>query len=134
MDRESIIELQKLDCNCNDCIFLVRDQVRFKESLESHRKWQLDYFNTVKQNLLNKADKYHTEFKTQSIYSQRNHKYDPKKGDNLIREAAKLKFQFNKKECSINYGHCDKLDKDVEFLPNTLQFETQDCFKHRREE
>ena len=25
MDKESIIELQKIDCNCNDCIYMVRD-------------------------------------------------------------------------------------------------------------
>lgn len=25
MDKESIIELQKIDCNCNDCVFMVRD-------------------------------------------------------------------------------------------------------------
>ena len=25
MDKESIIELQKIDCNCNDCKFLERD-------------------------------------------------------------------------------------------------------------
>ena len=53
MDQESRIEFQKIDCNCNDCIFMVRDQERFKQSLEDHHKWQLDYFNTKKQNLLN---------------------------------------------------------------------------------
>jgi len=25
MDRESTIELQKIDCNCNDCIYMLRD-------------------------------------------------------------------------------------------------------------
>ncbi len=25
MDKESIFELQKIDCNCNDCIYMVRD-------------------------------------------------------------------------------------------------------------
>ena len=25
MDKESIIERQKIDCNCNDCKFMVRD-------------------------------------------------------------------------------------------------------------
>lgn len=25
MDKESIFELQKLDCNCNDCAFMVRN-------------------------------------------------------------------------------------------------------------
>lgn len=26
MSNENIIELQKLDCNCNDCLYLIRDQ------------------------------------------------------------------------------------------------------------
>jgi len=30
MDKESIIELQKIDCNCNDCKFMVRDFVKYK--------------------------------------------------------------------------------------------------------
>jgi len=25
MDNESVIELQKIDCNCNDCKFMLRD-------------------------------------------------------------------------------------------------------------
>ena len=25
MDKESIFDLQKIDCNCNDCKYLVRD-------------------------------------------------------------------------------------------------------------
>jgi len=30
MDRESIIELQKIDCNCNDCVFMERDIDKYK--------------------------------------------------------------------------------------------------------
>jgi len=25
MNKESVIELQRIDCNCNDCAFMVRD-------------------------------------------------------------------------------------------------------------
>lgn len=124
MDRDSIIELQKLDSNCNDCKFLLRNTERFKESINQHHKWQLDYFNTIKQNLLDKADEYADKTKP---------KYDLKKAENLRREANKLKFQFSKKGCSINYGKCSKFDKDVSFIPNVLQLDTQGCFKHRRE-
>jgi len=34
MDKESIFELQKIDCNCNDCKFMVRDFAKF----EAHKK------------------------------------------------------------------------------------------------
>jgi hypothetical protein len=30
MDKESIYELQKIDCNCNDCKYLQRDIVKYK--------------------------------------------------------------------------------------------------------
>ncbi len=31
MDKESLIELQKIDCNCNDCKFMVRDFETYKK-------------------------------------------------------------------------------------------------------
>lgn len=30
MNKESIIELQKIDCNCNDCKYLQRDIAKYK--------------------------------------------------------------------------------------------------------
>jgi hypothetical protein len=30
MDKESIYELQKIDCNCNDCKFMQRDLQKYK--------------------------------------------------------------------------------------------------------
>jgi len=30
MDKESIILLQKIDCNCNDCKFMIRDFDKYK--------------------------------------------------------------------------------------------------------
>lgn len=34
MNRESIIELQKIDCNCNDCVFMERDLEKFRSNDE----------------------------------------------------------------------------------------------------
>ena len=31
MDKESIFELQLIDCNCNDCIYMVRDLDKKKQ-------------------------------------------------------------------------------------------------------
>lgn len=119
MEKDSIIELQKIDCNCNDCKFLERDIERFKKSLDDHYRWQLDYFNTVKRNLYKKAD-----------YWKRRGFIE--KCDDIEQEADNLKFQFNKKEALINYGECLKFNKDVSFIPNVLQIDTQECFEHRR--
>lgn len=77
MDKESIFELQKIDCNCNDCKFMVRDFEKLKKHKESYN------------------------------------------GTGLMDTIA--------------YGNCTKLNKDVSFIPNTCQSNTQECFKHRKE-
>lgn len=101
MDKESIIELQKIDCNCNDCKFMVRDFEKYQKSLEFHERESKRYFEIVKAKL------------------------PPE-------EQEKAKFQFNRNEAMINFGNCTKLNKQVSFIPNTCQLETQECFEHRR--
>lgn len=122
--QQDVISLQKLDCNCNDCIHQVRDNKRFKISLEQHKKWQLDYFNILKSNLINKAEWWQ---------NKENPKHNHEKGEYLKKEASKMHFQFDKKQASINYGDCNKFNKKISWIPNTLQLHTQECFKHRRE-
>ena len=78
MDKESIFELQKIDCNCNDCIYMFRDQSR------------MDSFNYL----------------------------------HVGQEKASHR---------VNYGDCLLFKKQVSFIPNTCQLETQECFKHRRD-
>ncbi len=121
MDKESIYELQKIDCNCNDCIFMTRNIEKFKESLELHKKWQLDYFNTIKNKLIVKANWYKSQF------------YNLEMWDNLHTEAEAMKFNFNKSSITINYGNCSKLSKEVSFIPNQCQMDTQKCFAHRKD-
>ena len=99
MTKDSIIELQKIDCNCNDCIFMIRDAEKFNKWKEFHRKLSKD-------------------------------EYDKKIELGLIRKNAPFQFRQNG---LINYGSCDKLNKDVWFIPNQCQIETQECFKHRRQ-
>ena len=99
MTKESIIELQKIDCNCNDCVFMVRDLEKFKSSKQWHYDLQLKYFNLIKE-------------KTKD---------------------EKMRFEFNSKSVSINYGNCTKFNKPVSFIPNVFQLETQQCFKHRKD-
>lgn len=81
MDKESIFELQKIDCNCNDCKFLVRDFEKYKS---------FDYM------------------------------YTNEKG------------QVTSPSHRVNYGDCQKFSKQISFIPNTCQVETQHCFEHRR--
>ena len=117
--KESIYELQKLDCNCNDCKFLVRSMERFQESLELHHKWQLDYFTVIRSKLYEKAEWYRS-------------RGEDGKANTLKNEADKMKFQFNRIECRLNFGDCTKFNKPVTFLPGVLQLDTQECFEHRK--
>lgn len=119
MDRESITELQKIDCNCNDCKFMIRDFDKFKKSMAIHHEWQLNYFNTIRNNLYKKA----------ADWLRRGF---PDKHNVLKKEAGKMKFQFDKKEIAINYGDCIKFKKPISFIPGICQAETQSCFVHRK--
>jgi len=121
MDNESIYGLQKLDSNCNNCKFMIRDMDKHKKSLDDHHRWQFDYFTTIKNKLIENAKK------AKKLY------YDLEKFDSLLTEAEAMKFQFDKKEALINYGRCDKFNKDVSFIPNVCQLETQKCFVHRKD-
>lgn len=82
MNKESIVLLQKIDCNCNDCLFLQRDFAKYIS------------FDSL---------------------------YWNKKG------------QVTSPAHRINYGNCIKLKKEISFIPNTLQIETQECFYHRKD-
>jgi hypothetical protein len=127
-------ELQKIDCNCSDCAFMVRDFDKFNESIKRHHTWQLDYFNVIKTKLITKAE----EHKAIGEMKRREGSIEKadeaiKKHNDLIKEANDMRFQFEKKEASINYGNCQKFNKPVSFIPNTCQIDTQNCFKHRRD-
>lgn len=76
MDKESIYLLQKIDCNCSDCKYMVRDN--------------------EKKNSFNK-------------------------------QAGDQDRRFR-----ISYGFCEKFNKEVTFISNTCQLDTQICFEHRK--
>jgi hypothetical protein len=55
MDKESIFELQKIDCNCNDCIFMIRDFEKMKSFDHLHKgelkaSHRINYGNCTKLN------------------------------------------------------------------------------------
>lgn len=115
-----IVELQKIDCNCNDCAFMVRD-------METYRKWE-NFHREVQQNEYNKKI-----FRMNKQVNEYYHKQEFVKGFALEKELNAMKFVFDKSYVSFNYGHCSKKHKPVCFIPNTIQLDTQDCFKHRKD-
>lgn len=122
MDKESKFELQKIDCNCNECKFMERDLVKFKFWEEYRRTIQLEEFEKRKVKAIEDA--------VINIELAKNDE-DRRSCEGLLRVAEKMRFQFSR-EGMISYGHCTKLNKSVSFLPEVCQIETQHCFEHRR--
>ena len=111
-------ELIELDCNCNDCIFMYRTPDKRNIVLKREEKDKLRLWENERKRLLDLAKEY--------LIKDRK---DVHKA--LIKEYEKMKFQFNAKEYKINYGLCSKLHKEVSFIPQVLQLDTQECFIKR---
>lgn len=124
MDKESLIELQKIDCNCNDCKFMVRDLAKFNASIAENERIQKWSYDTRIAIIRERAE------------DAKRKTYDLERWDALHTEADKIEekgFKFNRKSACIGFGHCQLLDKDVSFIAGRCQPETQHCFVHRSE-
>lgn len=119
MDKNSAYELQKIDCNCNDCGYLVRDLEKYKVQIAHDKSEQIWFFRRKKARRLWEARK---KFKK-----------DPIKGAQSLKEAIALSHTYRPQIVQSNYGNCSRFEKDINFLPNTFQIDTQDCFKHRKD-
>lgn len=115
MNNEGAILLQNIDCNCNNCIHMERDIEKYNHWAKWHENLDFIEFEKSKQKAMAEA---------LSIT-------DLKNREGMLRVAEKMKFQFDKKGL-INYGACTKLNKNVSFLPNICQPDTQLCFENRR--
>ncbi len=122
MDKQSLILLQTIDCNCNECKFMQRDLVKFKFWEEYRRGVQLEEFEKKKTKAIEDAK--------ENIELAKNDD-DKRACMGLLRVAEKMKFQFSR-DGMISYGDCTKFNKQVSFLPEVCQIETQQCFEHRR--
>ncbi len=116
MDKESIYELQRVDCNCNDCFFM-------KRNFETYAKWE-DWNRRYQQQVFEK--KREEAFKIAEACE------DEVGKKTLLIMANKMKFHFDKSSL-LQYGQCQKFEKQVSFIPMTCQIETQKCFIHRRD-
>ena len=117
----SMIGIQEIDCNCNNCKHLSRDFDRRKVSVATHFKWQLDEFFRLRIRLLNRS-----LGELERNPSDKN----KRKYKQVCKQVSAMKWQFQD-DCAIHYGVCGKLNKDVSFIPNTCQLETQKCFDLR---
>ena len=112
------IELQNIDCNCNNCVFMVRDFDKFNQSKIDRDRWQRLTFDNTKDKMLRDAKDYQDSGKTE-------------KARNLREIVSRMKYQFLN-DSKINYGDCGKFKKPVSFIPETCQLDTQECFENRK--
>lgn len=120
MDKESIIELQRVDYNCNDCKYLERDINAYNHSKTLHHLWQRQYFD-----LLNKKKIERAQFQLD------NNEWE--KALAIIQEVNQAKFAFNN-DAHISFGECLKKMIPISFIPNISIPENKLCFQHRRDE
>lgn len=121
-----MIELQKIDCNCNDCIFMQRNMERNKQAHEWHSDLQYKEWLPKKEKAIRDAQQIIDDglkFNNKDLVNS---------GNGQMRVANKMKFQFEKKGI-IQHGFCEKFEKAVTFIPTICQLETQKCFQHRRD-
>lgn len=129
MDRESTIALQKIDCNCNDCKFFVRDASALNASKQLHRDMDTMSIRGRRRYFWEEA---HRELKA-SIASN-----DPavkerklRKYEGLLKERANVSIDTSYKT-GLVFGNCAKFNKPIATVPNACQPDTQECFEHRR--
>ncbi len=117
------LELQLIDTNCNNCVFMLRDLEKYKKWETWHRDSALQEFNHKKVKAVLEAQRVINEAKDDLAL---------KSGKGMLFVANKMNFHFDKKGL-LNYGYCTQLKKDVSFIPLQCMPEHQNCFIHRKE-
>jgi hypothetical protein len=115
-EKQSAYQLQRVDCNCNNCGFMKRDIDKYKIWYDWHRERELEEFEGAKAKAIAEAE---------AIEDESNRR-------GMLYKANKMRFFFQKDKL-INYGFCVKFKKAVSFLPDTCRIETQHCFVHRKD-
>jgi hypothetical protein len=132
MTKEFIYQLQRIDCNCNDCTFLFRWLEKQNIVLANDKVQQQDSFDLVKERKIQRAiTNIENIEKNRSLIRDAEFKIKEKVKHLKFIEAAKHGYQGQK--TPIQYGICCKFQKTVTFIPNTCQTETQKCFIHRKD-
>jgi len=122
------IDLQDLDCNCNNCVNFERSLSKRQRHVDFHYKMQKDHFDTTRMKLLEKGE-YHLN---KAKLNPEKADYYKDKAKNNFNEARKMKFVFDEGSCSLLYGRCLIKQKDVSFIPETMMEENFNCFRNRK--
>lgn len=117
INREALYERQNIDCNCNDCHFFERDIEAWNRSNGFHLRYQIRLYRTYKAQLTKRAEEH-----------RENGDYDKALQVEKFRDSLRFQFSY---ESGLVFGKCGRFNKDISFIPNVCQLETQGCFEHR---
>jgi len=133
MNTNSTYLLQKLDANCSDCKFMDRDIVETKlwKGYWEHIAY-MDFIRDRMKSFKVAGELIHGSPVRPSVTPD-----TIRQGQHYIKKARKVQFQFDSSGL-ISYGIClnrkAKWGQPVTFISGTMQLETQECFKHRKDE
>lgn len=131
MTKESIYELQLIDCNCNDCTYLVRLLDKLNAVVEDDKSSQQYLFDKALERKLSRAHNDITNLEKHiGLIRNAGKKIEGKQL--LIKQLESSKHGYQGQRSQIQYGVCCKFKKEVTFIPNTYSLETQKCFTHRK--
>jgi hypothetical protein len=129
--KESIFELQNIDCNCNDCKHLFRLFDKQNNLLAADKVADEELFYIVREKKVkNIQENISSLLKYKDVINQADLKIAKQK--NKLQVLSKEKYGYQGRKAPVQYGVCCKFKKEITFIANTLQLETQNCFEHRR--
>lgn len=118
MGPESRIQFQEIDCNCNDCTYMIRNLRKLDEAKQDARDYAASSIKRIRAKRLDEAN--------DSLERGNVRSYE---GILLERRSVSVKSNYRS---GLSFGDCTKFNKPVSFIPNILQLDTQECFEHRR--
>lgn len=131
MDKQSIYELQKIDCNCNDCKHLFRLLDKQNNVLEKDKISDKEMFYSAIENKSNRIkENINSLIKNKEFIEDVGRKIY--KLENKLSVLSKEKYGYQGKKAPIQYGVCCRFNKEIKFIANVCQLETQNCFEHRK--
>ncbi len=132
LSPESAYELQKIDCNCNDCGFMFR-LLDKQTNLEAKSKLLHEevFYLTKNRKIAELKNSLEALIKAKDLIKDADKKIEKATNKITLKEADT--FTWQPSTPTIQYGVCCKFQKQVTFIANTCQLDTQDCFVHRKD-
>lgn len=131
ISKDGIRGLQDINCNCNDCGHLLRLLEKQNSIVANNKSLQEQIFDITKERKISKIkNDIENLIKHKGLIRDAEGKIKSK--TEHLRNLESSKFHFQNDRTPIQYGVCKKFEREITFVPNTCQIETQGCFTHRK--